>query len=99
MIYIGSTVRAPGLLWPGDLWRKYWDPLDPTVASFTLTRDAYAASGQNWAQLRRGGLHFQVSWECTIGYNDRQAGATCGGPVAGLQDISIWSTLTTVPPG
>lgn len=101
IIYLGSSIRQPGLLWPGDLWRHWWDPLDPSVWSFTLTQADFQAQPQatTWARLRKGGLYFQVSWECHIGYNDRQAGVTCDGPVTGQTDVDFWSTLVTVPAG
>ncbi len=101
LIYLGATFRQPGLLWPGDLWRHYWDPLDPSVSSFTLTRADFQSQPQatTWAQLRNGGLYFQVGWECHIGYNDRQAGVTCDGPVTGQADVDLWSTLVKVPAG
>ncbi len=101
IIYIGSTIVQPGVLWPGDLWRHYWDPLDPSVASFTLTSTDFAQDPwpTTWARLHQGGLYFQVSWECHIGYNDRQAGVTCDGPVTGQTDVDLWSTLVKVPAG
>jgi hypothetical protein len=101
IVYLGSSIRQPGVLWPGDLWRHWWDPLDPAVSSFTLTRADFQAQPQatTWAQLRKGGLYFQVSWECHIGYKDRQDGVTCDGPVTGQTDVDLWSTLVTVPAG
>jgi len=101
IIYLGSSIRQPGVLWPGDLWRHLWDPLDPSVSSFTLTRTDFQAQPQSttWTQLRKGGLYFQVSWECHIGYADRQSGVTCDGPVTGQTDVDLWSTLVRVPAG
>ena len=101
IIYLGSTIRAPGLLWPADDWRYWWDTIEPSVTSFTLTRADYQSRPEavSWAKLREGGLYFQVNWSCGINYNDRQAGVTCDGPVSGQADVDLWSTLAKVPAG
>ena len=71
------------------------------MTSFTLTRTDYQSRPEavSWAQLREGGLYFQVNWSCNIPYNDRQAGVTCDGPVSGQTDVDLWSTLAKVPAG
>jgi hypothetical protein len=102
MIYLGTGIRAPGLLWPGDLWRHYWDPYVPNLTSFTLTRSDYESQPEvvTWPLLKKeAGLYFQVSWDCGILYNDRQAGITCGDPVPGQAFVDLWSTLVKVPAG
>lgn len=102
LIYLGTQFRTPGLLWPGDLWRHWWDPLVPGLTSFTLTRADYEAQAQplTWALLRKQArLYLQVVWSCAVGYNDRQAGVTCGDPVPGETYVDLWSTLLKVPAG
>ena len=88
-------------MWPQDDWRHWWDTIEPSVTSFTLTRTDYESRAElvPWAQLREGGLYFQVYWSCHILYNDRQAGVTCDGPVSGQADVDLWSTLAKVPAG
>ena len=102
IIYLGTGIKAPGVLWPGDLWRNDWETYVPGLSSFTLTRSDYEAEPEvvTWPLLKKeAGLYFQVSWSCAIGYNDRQAGVTCGDPVPGQAFVDLWSTLVKVPAG